>query len=106
MNLDDPSLGGEMYLLEALTTSYRFECIMCRLLRRGRWGVRSEDMRKWAQGRFRAATIELDTILKKVLMYGIIRKMPTTLYVFSQCPIAIVSISNLALTVSPPSQPS
>ncbi|RGP77145.1 cutinase transcription factor 1 beta [Fusarium longipes] len=69
---------GEVYLLEALTTSYRFECILCRLLRRGRWGIRSEEVRKWAYGRFRAAILELETILKKVLVSDIIRQMPTT----------------------------
>ncbi|CAG7566052.1 unnamed protein product [Fusarium equiseti] len=75
---DDASLDGEMYYCEALTTSYRFECIMCRLLRRGRWPVRDETVREWAKERFRAATLELDSILKRVLMDDTIRKMPTT----------------------------
>ncbi|CEI61700.1 hypothetical protein FVEN_g2766 [Fusarium venenatum] len=78
MNLNDSSLNDDPYLLEALTTSYRFECVMCRSLRRGRWGLCTDDARKWAQGRFRAATLELDSILKKVLLGDIIRMMPTT----------------------------
>ncbi|RBR26408.1 uncharacterized protein FIESC28_00813 [Fusarium coffeatum] len=78
MKSDDAGLEGEMYYSEALTTSYRFECIMCRLLRRGRWPVRDETVREWAKERFRAATLELDSILKRVLMGDTIRKMPTT----------------------------
>lgn len=82
MNISDSSLEHEIYLLEALTTSYRFECIMCRLLHRGRWRVHEDSVRQWAQQRFRAATLELDSILKRVLISGTIRKMPTTLYVY------------------------
>ncbi|KAJ4117487.1 Fusaric acid cluster transcription factor fub12 [Fusarium equiseti] len=78
MKSDDAGLEGEMYYSEALTTSYRFECIMCRLLRRGRWPVKDETVREWAKERFRAATLELDSILKRVLMGDTIRKMPTT----------------------------
>lgn len=81
MTSDDAEIEGEMYYAEALTTSYRFECIMCRLLRRGRWPVGDETVREWAKERFRAATLELDSILKRVLMGDTIRKMPTTLYV-------------------------
>ncbi|QPC70646.1 hypothetical protein HYE68_001398 [Fusarium pseudograminearum] len=78
MNPNDSSTNDEMYLLEVLTTSYRFECVLCRSVRRGRWGIRSEDVRKWARERFRDATLELDSILKKVLLSGIIKKIPTT----------------------------
>ncbi|KAI6771339.1 hypothetical protein HG531_008964 [Fusarium graminearum] len=78
MTPSDSPTNDEMYLLEVLTTSYRFECVVCRSLRRGRWGIRSEDVRKWARDRFRDATLELDSILKKVLLSGIIKKIPTT----------------------------
>ncbi|OBS24503.1 hypothetical protein FPOA_05044 [Fusarium poae] len=78
MKLNGSRPNGELYLLEVLTTSYRFECVMCRSLRRGRWGICTEDIRKWAQDRFRAATLELDSILKKVLLSDIIQTMPTT----------------------------
>ena len=79
MKSDNADVEGEMYYSEALTTSYRFECIMCRLLRRGRWPVGDETVREWAKERFRTATLELDSILKRVLMGDTIRKMPTTL---------------------------
>ncbi|KAF9768190.1 Fusaric acid cluster transcription factor fub12 [Fusarium sp. DS 682] len=68
---------GEIYHLEALTISYRFECIMCRLLRRGRWQMSDEGLRDWAQQRFRAAIFELDTIVKRVMINNTIQKLPT-----------------------------
>ncbi|KAF5979580.1 cutinase transcription factor 1 beta [Fusarium bulbicola] len=69
---------GEIYHLEALTTSYRFECIMCRLLRRGRWQMSDGGLREWAQQRFRSAIFELDTIVKRVMINNMIQKLPTT----------------------------
>ncbi|TXC08965.1 hypothetical protein FocTR4_00004477 [Fusarium oxysporum f. sp. cubense] len=69
---------GEIYHLEALTTSYRFECIMCRLLRRGRWQMSDDGLREWAQQRFRSAIFELDTIVKRVMINNTIQKLPTT----------------------------
>ncbi|KAL7769964.1 hypothetical protein ACKLNR_001348 [Fusarium oxysporum f. sp. zingiberi] len=69
---------GEIYHLEALTTSYRFECIMCRLLRRGRWQMSDGGLREWAQQRFRSAIFELDTIVKRVMINNTIQKLPTT----------------------------
>ncbi|KAL6232810.1 hypothetical protein BDW75DRAFT_216838 [Aspergillus navahoensis] len=78
MQFDNSLPDGEIYHLEALTTSYRFECIMCRLLRRGRWQIRDASLHEWAQQRFRAATFELDTIVKRVLIDNTIQKLPTT----------------------------
>jgi hypothetical protein len=75
---------NDIFLLEALTTSYRFECITFRLLRRGRWKVRDTNVREWAQQRFRSALLELDTIVKRVLVDNTIREMPTNLYVFTR----------------------
>lgn len=99
MTPNDSPTNDEMYLLEVLTTSYRFECVVCRSLRRGRWGIRSEDVRKWARDRFRDATLELDSILKKVLLSGIIKKIPTTLYVKFCNPTDLVGVSNSTFTV-------
>ncbi|KAM0548426.1 hypothetical protein ACHAPJ_009912 [Fusarium lateritium] len=76
MRSDDSLQDGEFYLLEVLTTSYRFECIMCRLLRRGRWHVRDAGIREWARQRFRSAIFELDTISKRVLVNDTIHKLP------------------------------
>ncbi|KAF4957113.1 hypothetical protein FGADI_3332 [Fusarium gaditjirri] len=69
---------GEIYHLEALTISYRFECIMCRWLRRGRWQMSDGGLREWAQQRFRSAIFELDTIVKRVMINNTIQKLPTT----------------------------
>ncbi|EKJ73845.1 hypothetical protein FPSE_05968 [Fusarium pseudograminearum CS3096] len=72
------SLPAKMNPNDSSTNDEMFECVVCRSLRRGRWGIRSEDVRKWARERFRDATLELDSILKKVLLSGIIKKIPTT----------------------------
>ncbi|ESU10052.1 hypothetical protein FGSG_03207 [Fusarium graminearum PH-1] len=72
------SLPAKMTPSDSPTNDEMFECVVCRSLRRGRWGIRSEDVRKWARDRFRDATLELDSILKKVLLSGIIKKIPTT----------------------------
>lgn len=72
---------NDIYLLEALTISYRFECIMFRLLYRGRWKVRDTNVRDGARQRFRSAMLELDTIVKRVLVDNTILEMPTTLCV-------------------------
>ncbi|KAF4451650.1 hypothetical protein F53441_5329 [Fusarium austroafricanum] len=69
---------GEFYHLQALTTSYRFECIMCRLLRRGRWQIRDGELREWAQQRFRSAIGELDNIVKRVMINNAMQKLPIT----------------------------
>ncbi|KAG5657357.1 hypothetical protein KAF25_005921 [Fusarium avenaceum] len=69
---------NDIYLLEALTISYRFECIMFRLLYRGRWKARDTNVRDWARQRFRSAMLELDTIVKRVLVDNTILEMPTT----------------------------
>ncbi|KAF5021534.1 hypothetical protein F66182_6416 [Fusarium sp. NRRL 66182] len=68
----------EIYHLEALTTSYRFECITYRLLLRGRWQLDESGLCEWAQRRFRTAVLELDTIVKRVMINNMIKKLPTT----------------------------
>ncbi|KAF4992927.1 hypothetical protein FGRMN_6871 [Fusarium graminum] len=78
MRLDDSPPDSEIFVLEALTTSYRFECIMCRLLGRGRWKVQDTSVREWAQQRFQSGTLELDTIVKRVLINDTIHQLPTT----------------------------
>ncbi|KAF5672303.1 cutinase transcription factor 1 beta [Fusarium heterosporum] len=77
MQLGNPPPESEIFVLEALTTSYRFECIMCRLLGRGRWNVQDANVHQWAQQRFRSAILELDTIVKRVLINNKIRQLPT-----------------------------
>jgi hypothetical protein len=57
---------------------------MFRLLHRGRWKVRDTSVHEWAKQRFRSAMLELDTIVKRVLVDNTIREMPTTLYVLTR----------------------
>ncbi|KAM0342921.1 hypothetical protein ACHAPU_009125 [Fusarium lateritium] len=78
MHLGKSLPGSDIFILEALTTSYRFECIMCRLLDRGRWKVQDANVRERAKHRFRSGTLELDTIVKRVLINNTIRQLPTT----------------------------
>ncbi|KAI8713678.1 Zn(2)-C6 fungal-type domain-containing protein [Fusarium sp. LHS14.1] len=72
------STEDEIYHIEVLTTSYRFECILCRLLRRGRWQIRDSSLCEWAQQRFRSAIFELNTIVQRVMINNTIQKLPTT----------------------------
>ncbi|KAM0326052.1 hypothetical protein ACHAPQ_007830 [Fusarium lateritium] len=51
---------------------------MFRLLRRGRWKVRDAKVLEWAEQRFRSSMLELDTIVKRVLVNDSIQEMPTT----------------------------
>ncbi|RSL54089.1 hypothetical protein CEP54_010067 [Fusarium duplospermum] len=77
MGITDPFHDGEIYYPETLAVSYRFEAIMCRLLRRC-WRSRNVDGSEWAKQRLRSAIFELDTIAKRVLANGTIRKFPIT----------------------------
>jgi hypothetical protein len=96
MQPTDSLQDNDIFLLEALTTSYRFESIMFRLLHRGRWKVRDDNVREWAKQRFRSAMLELDTIVKRVLVDNTIREMPTTLYVFTRpCAVLIAYLTTV-----------
>ncbi|RMJ17995.1 hypothetical protein CDV36_002310 [Fusarium kuroshium] len=77
MGITDPFHDGEIYYPETLAVSYRFEAIMCRLLRRC-WRSRNVSGSEWAKQRLRSAIFELDTIAKRVLANGTIRKFPIT----------------------------
>ncbi|KAI8712833.1 Zn(2)-C6 fungal-type domain-containing protein [Fusarium sp. LHS14.1] len=77
MGITDPFHGGDIYYPETLAISYRFEAIMCRLLRRC-WRSRSVSGSEWAKQRLRSAIFELDTIAKRVLANGTIQKFPMT----------------------------
>ncbi|KAJ3542440.1 hypothetical protein NM208_g4098 [Fusarium decemcellulare] len=79
MGTRDPSYGGDIYYFEALASSYRFEFIACRRLRRRRWhGEEDRDANwsEWTKQRLRSAIFELDTIVSRVLTNGTIHKFP------------------------------
>ncbi|EEU36362.1 uncharacterized protein NECHADRAFT_52568 [Fusarium vanettenii 77-13-4] len=77
MGITDPFHDGDIYYPETLAISYRFEAIMCRLLRRC-WRSRNVSGSEWAKQRLRSAIFELDTIAKRVLANGTIQKFPMT----------------------------
>ncbi|KAJ4215839.1 hypothetical protein NW759_009699 [Fusarium solani] len=77
MGITDPFHDGDIYYPETLAISYRFEAIMCRLLRRC-WRSRNVSGSEWAKQRLRSAIFELDTIAKRVLANGTIQKFPIT----------------------------
>ncbi|KAH6890680.1 hypothetical protein B0T10DRAFT_486434, partial [Thelonectria olida] len=76
MQIGDPFHNGDIYYPEALATSYRFESIMCRLIRRHRRYSQDASWSGWAKQRLRSAILEMDTIAKRVLANDTLRKFP------------------------------
>jgi len=73
------SAETDVYFLSIQAMSYRFECILCRLIRR-RWeGSQNPDWGDWAKKRLRSAIFELDTITKRVLSSGTLLCFPISL---------------------------
>lgn len=71
--------GTDVYYLSVQAMSYRFECILCRAIRR-RWKQsQREDWSEWARQRLRSSILELDTIAMRVLAIGILLDFPTPL---------------------------
>jgi len=73
--------GTDVYYLNILAMSYRFECILCRLIRRTWQQSRHTDWSEWAKQRLRSAILELDTITMRVLANGTLQDFPISLYV-------------------------
>lgn len=68
--------------------SYRFECILCRLIRRRGEGSQAPVWVDLAKSRLRIAIFELDTITKRVLSSGTLLCFPISLYVKHNLPFA------------------
>ena len=76
--------GTNVYYLHMQAMSYRYECILCRLLRR-RWRQAGHPGRaEWARQRLHSAMLELDTIARRVLASGTLLEYPVSLYVDSK----------------------
>lgn len=71
--------GTDVYYLNIQAISYRFECILCRLIRRRWHHARHVDWSEWAKQRLRSAILELDTIAMRVLASGTLQDFPTPL---------------------------
>lgn len=71
--------GTDVYYLNIQAMSYRFECVLCRLIRR-RWRQSQHaDWGEWAKQRLRSAILELDTIAMRVLASGAFQVFPMSL---------------------------
>ncbi|RDL30386.1 uncharacterized protein BP5553_10264 [Venustampulla echinocandica] len=70
--------GTDVYYLNIQAMSYRFECILCRLIRRYWQQSQHADWREWAKQRLRSAILELDTIAMRVLASGTLQDFPVT----------------------------
>ncbi|KAL2432884.1 Fusaric acid cluster transcription factor FUB12 [Exophiala dermatitidis] len=66
----------DVYYLNIQAMSYRFECILCRLLRRSLQQSRHTEWSEWANQRLRTAILELDTIAMRVLASGTFQDFP------------------------------
>ena len=75
--------GTNVYYLNIQAMSYRFECILCRLLRRTWQRSGRADWSEWSKQRFRSAILELDTIAMRVLASGTLEEFPIPLWVLS-----------------------
>ena len=75
----DGNTGTDVYYLNIQALSYRFECILCRLIRRGCQQSGYADWSEWAKQRLRSAILELDTIAVRVLASGTLQDFPTFL---------------------------
>jgi hypothetical protein len=74
--------GTDIYYLNIQALSYRFECILCRLIRRCGQQSRHADWAEWAEWakqRLRSAILELDTIAMRVLASGTFQDFPISL---------------------------
>ncbi|KAK3048838.1 hypothetical protein LTR09_009733 [Extremus antarcticus] len=66
--------GTDVYYLTMQAMSYRYECILCRRIRRQH--SRHPDWSEWAKQRLRSAILELDTIAMRVLTSGTLQDFP------------------------------
>lgn len=71
--------GTSVYYLNIQAMSYRFECILCRLIRRRWQKSQHADWSEWAKQRLRSAILELDTIAMRVLASGTLHNFPMSL---------------------------
>ncbi|TWU77393.1 hypothetical protein ED733_006184 [Metarhizium rileyi] len=73
-------VGGDtrtdVYYLNIQAMSYRFECILCRLIQRCLQQSQHADWIEWAKERLRCAILELDLISLRVLASGTLQDFP------------------------------
>ncbi|KAL1854841.1 hypothetical protein VTK73DRAFT_8686 [Phialemonium thermophilum] len=78
MHVVDECTRTDVYYLNIQAMSYRFECILCRLVRRRGHQSPHVDWSEWAKRRLRSAVLELDTITMRVLANGTLHDFPVS----------------------------
>ncbi|CAG9970344.1 unnamed protein product [Clonostachys byssicola] len=68
--------GTDVYYLNIQAMSYRFECVLCRLMRRVWQQSQHTDWSEWVKVRLRSTILELDTIAMRVFSSGTLRNFP------------------------------
>ena len=71
--------GTDVYYLNIQAMSYRFECILCRLIRHTSQQKKHSDWSEWAKQRLRSAILELDAIAVRVVASGTLLDFPISL---------------------------
>lgn len=71
--------GTDVYYLDIQAMSYRFECILCRLIQRRLQQSQHADWSDWAKERLRSGILELDMISMRVLASGTLQDFPMPL---------------------------
>lgn len=77
---------SDRHYLNLQGTSYRFECILCRWIRRGWQQPPPADWSDWVKERLQSAILELDAIFMRILASGTLLEYPMSLYVPSILP--------------------
>ncbi|KAI1408883.1 fungal-specific transcription factor domain-containing protein [Hypoxylon sp. FL1857] len=70
--------GTDIYYLYIQALSYRFECILCRLIQRRWQQSQHADWSEWVKQRLRSVILELDTIVMRVLTSGTLQDFPVS----------------------------
>ncbi|UKZ63978.1 uncharacterized protein TrAtP1_005200 [Trichoderma atroviride] len=70
------NIGNDVYYLDIQAMSYRFECILCRLIRHRLQQSQHADWSEWAKERLRSGILELDMISMRVLANGTLQDFP------------------------------
>jgi hypothetical protein len=71
--------GNDVYYLDIQAMSYRFECILCRLIRHRLQQTQHAEWSEWANERLRSGILELDMISMRVLASGTLQDFPMPL---------------------------
>jgi hypothetical protein len=71
--------GTNIYYLNIQAMAYRFECVLCGLMRRVWQQSQHTDWSEWVKVRLRSAILELDTIAMRVFSSGTLQNFPMSL---------------------------